>query len=195
MSAVKRRLDDKDAVISRLTVATENIQTDVATIQHTPPSNNNPFGDDNSGLDSSFAKFDDLKPILLEIQTIKAQIENGALSSTNVSTNPTNTTNFVTTKDLRGLVLEISRISQMLPTFATEERVVELVANIESSRIESSGSSIAREQIVHIVEGEIEKIWPMVDDLVVNAAIETKERAYNDDLACILFIYFIINYY
>ena len=38
-----------------------------------------------------------------------------------------------------------------------------------------SGTKMTQSYIEDVVKSEIEKIWPLVDDIVINAAIETKE--------------------
>ena len=81
---------------------------------------------------------------------------------------------YLTTNDLRGLVMEISRIGQEIPKFLTVDGAKEF---FEKSDL--SGTKMTQSYIEDVVKSEIEKIWPLVDDIVIDAAIETKESVWD----------------
>ena len=72
---------------------------------------------------------------------------------------------------MRGLVIEISSISQELPQFVTDQRVKDFFQEYDLRRKNEP-------EILTVIQSEIDKIWPMVDDLVVSAAMEVKVGAY-----------------
>jgi len=118
---LKKQLSEKDILFDNLTNMIENLQTDILSIQNSPPSTSDPFGE-NIDFDKKFVHFDEIKPILEELKSIRKQIDDSEGSKT---------ANYLTTKDLRGLVLEISKISQELPKFVTEVRVKEFFQEYE----------------------------------------------------------------
>ena len=70
--------------------------------------------------------------------------------------------------------MEISRIGQEIPKFLTVDGAKEFF-----EKIDLSGSKMTQSYIEDVVKCEIEKIWPLVDDIVINAAIETKESVWD----------------
>lgn len=165
LAFLKKQQLEKDVLIQNLSNSTENLQTDILSLQISPPSNVDPFGE-NTELDKKYVQFDEIQAILAEVKSIREGLDD--VAHTQLGLNPAN---FLTTKDLRGLVIEISSISQELPQFVTEQRVKDFFQEYDLRRKHEP-------EILTVIQSEIDKIWPMVDDLVVSAAMEVKVGAY-----------------
>ena len=101
---------------------------------------------------------------------------------------------FVSIKDIQGLVMETGRIGKQMENFISKEELNSVIRselnssdNSETRRTDRQtmssdsleiplhiGTGIDEEELDRKIREEIAQIWPVIDDLIVNAALETK---------------------
>ena len=154
---LKAKFTEKDGQIDNLAIEFHN------KISHIEAKENSVLAEGN------YVKYDEVKSLISEISVIREKIDEIDSHEKHEDSS------YLTTKDLRGLVIEIHRISQELPSFVSENQLTKLLLEFKGEIEEN----LSPAEVMQMIGDEIEKIWPLVDDIVVNAAIEIKERAYN----------------